>query len=290
MLENRWIFAAAVAFGACFAGTAFAAEVPWHLIAGGEELRSFQREVVEEVLARAEGYGDCDGLILDCLARNPEDRTARRLADFVVRRVRADRDPEEILQEIEDRRISALPPIVHQPDLSGLDPAGDADAPVKVVIYADFGCPYCKVATSSFRQWASDEPDKIAFYFKNFPLKSNEHAVPAALALLAADRQGRFWEMVDHLYEHDSDLGEDVYKGCAAALGMDEEKFEADRKDKALVNLLREEKTEALRFGVRNTPGIFINGKRYLGVKTAEELYDRVDEELEMVAATAEKK
>ena len=290
MLENRWIPAAAVALWACLAVPASAAEVPWHLIAGGEELRSFQREAAEEVLLVAENYGDCEGTILECLERNPEDRTARRLADFVVRRVRADRDPEEILQEIEDRRLSALPPTVHEPDLTGLTPAGDADAPVKIVIYADFGCPYCKVATTSFREWAAEEPDKIAFYFKNFPLKSNEHAVPAALMLLAADRQGRFWEMVDHLYAHDDDLGDEAYSECAAALGLDEAKLAADRKDKELIGRLRAEKTEALHFGVRNTPGIFINGKRYLGVKTAEELYDRIDEELEMVAAAAEKK
>ena len=290
MLKNRWIPAVAVALWLCFAGAASAAEVPWHLIAGGEELRSFQKEAAEEVLVTAESYGENGGTILECIVRNPKERTARRLADFVVRRVRADRDPEEILREIENRRLSAMPPTVHEPDLSGLTPTGDAEAPVKVVIYADFGCPYCKVATTSFREWAAEEPDKIAFYFKNFPLKSNEHSVQAALTLLAAERQGYFWEMVDHLYAHDDDLGEETYSECAAAVGLDAAKLAADRKDKALVSRLRAEKTEALHFGVRNTPGIFINGKRYLGVKTAEELYDRIDEELEMVAAAAEKK
>ncbi|MBN1827147.1 MAG: DsbA family protein [Candidatus Eisenbacteria bacterium] len=289
MCKNRWIIAAAVLWAA-LAGATSAADVPWHLIEGGEDLRPFQQEVVAEVLAVAENYGGCDGTILDCLNRNPDDRAARRLADFVVRRVRADRDPEEILQEVEERRLSAAPPDIHEPDLDGLVPSGDADAPVQVVIYADFGCPYCKVATAAFREWTAEEPDKIAFYFKNFPLKTNEQAVPAALALLAAERQGRFWEALDYLYAKDDALGEATYAACAVETKMDAARFAADRKDKALVERLRNEKTEALHFGVRTTPGIFINGKRYLGVKTPEELYDRIDEELEMVAAEAEKK
>lgn len=290
MFDARYAAAGAVALLALFALPAAAAEVPWHLLDGGADLRPFQRDAVEEALVAARSYGACGGTILDCLARDPEDRTARRLADFVVRRVRADRDPEEIVEEVEARRLSALPETVHEPDLAGLTPSGDEDAPVRVVIYADFGCPYCKAATASLREWTAEEPDKIAFYFKNFPLKSNEHSVPSALALLAADRQGRFWEMVDLLFSRDNDLGEETYAACAAELGLDMARFDADRKDKALISRLRAEKTEALHFGVRTTPGIFVNGKRYFGVKTAEELYDRIDEELEMVAAAAEKK
>jgi protein-disulfide isomerase len=155
---------------------------------------------------------------------------------------------------------------------------------VKVVVYADFGCPLCSVASPALRRLSQEEPDLIAYYFKNYPLKSNPEAVPAALALLAADRQGKFWEMHDLLYEKEKDeLCDETYESCAESIGLDLDKFRADMKDPDLIKRLRAEKTEGIKCGVEKTPGLLFNGKPYGGVKTPLELLDRIEEEMDLL-------
>ena len=278
-------FAAALLAAAVLAARAPAQSVPWHLVEGSENLRGIHKEVVVEVLSTVPAYGGCEQTILRCLVENPENKIARRLANFVVRRVRAGNDVEDIAKEIEDRKLSAFPPEIREPDLGGLTCSGNAGAPVQVVIYADFGCPYCHVSTQTLRKLSREHPDQIAFYFKNFPLKSNPEAVPAALALLAAGRQGKFWEMNDLLFAKEENLCDDTYTTCAATLGLDVERFKGDMKNPELLARLREEKMEAIRYGVESTPGILVNGKFYRGVKTSDELIDRIEEEKDLLAA-----
>ncbi len=269
------------------AGSAAAAstQVPWDRIDGGSSLKEIEREIVAEVLGQAKCYGGCGETVLACLQKNPDDKIAKRLAAFAVRRVKADQDTPDILQEIEDRRLSAFPPKVFTPDLSGTRVCGDPKAPVKVVLYADFGCPYCKATATSLRSLLGKEPKRLAFYFKNYPLKSHDQAVPAALAVLAAERQGKFWEMHDLLYEEDQNLGETYFESCASKLGLDLARFRSDQKEKGLLDRLRAEKMEGIQFGVEKTPGILVNGKFYRGVRTWEELLDRLEEEGDLIAS-----
>lgn len=265
------------------AGTA-AGAVPWNRIEGGGELKGVYLEVAEEVLGAAPCYGGCGKTVAACLDENPDDPFARRIAAFVARRVRADKDETQILKEIEDRRLSAFPEKKHAPDLAGLVVAGDPKAPLQVVLYADFGCPYCRVTAIALRRLAKERPKEIALYFKNYPLKAHEYAVTSAQALLAADRQGKFWEMHDALYKETGDLTRERIDGIASAIGLDLAKLHADENDKALVARLRAEKMEGLQFGVEKTPGILVNGKFYRGVRIWEELYDRLQEEKEIIA------
>lgn len=284
MRKSNWIGAVALVLS-FLAGAASADEIPWDRIEGGDGLKGIFREAAAEVIESAECYGGCEGTILDCLRSGGDDKAALRLAAFVVRRVRADNDPEDILREIEERRQSAFPEKTHTPDLEGLVVSGDPKAPVRVVVYADFGCPYCKATATALRRLSGEEGGDIAFYFKNYPLKANDRAVPSALALLAADRQGKFWEMLDLLYQDGDDLSDEYIEQCAAEAGLDVDRFHSDLKSKELVTRLRAEKMEGLQLGVKKTPGILVNGKFYRGVRIWEELYDRIEEELEMVGA-----
>jgi protein-disulfide isomerase len=263
---------------------AFAAnDVPWNLIDGGAGLKPAEQEIVAEVLGSAKCYGGCDGTILACLQKNPDDKIARRLAAFAVRRVKADQDTPDILQAIEDRRLSAFPPKKFTPDLEGIPFCGSAKAPVQVVLYADFGCPYCKATATALRALVKENANLVTYYFKNYPLKAHEQAVPAATALLAAEKQGKPWEMHDRLFAGGDDLSEAFFETCAKEIGLDLARFQADRKEKAVLDRLRAEKMEGIQFGVEKTPGILVNGKFYRGVRTWEELRDRIDEELDLL-------
>ncbi len=282
---RKWISTAALA-AILFAplSKAFAADVPWNLIEGGDKLSKGHKAVVEEVLRTAKSYGACKGTILDCLTTAPDDKTARMLANFAVRRAESNKDASEITESVENRRLSAYPPEVFQPVMDGLTVSGNPKAPVKVLIYADFECPYCLVASTAIRKISLEPSSSVAYYFKNFPLKSHEQSVPAALAFLAATKQGKEWEMHDLLFENQDDLTHESFVARAKKLGLDVAKFEADMKDAALVSRLRAEKIEGMGCGVKKSPGVLINGKPYLGLKTETELRDRIQEELRLIA------
>ena len=151
-----------------------------------------------------------------------------------------------------------------------------------MVVYADFECPYCNVAAPALRRISQEKTGLIVYYYKNFPLKQHKSALESAQALLAAEKQGKFWPMYDLLYESD-DLSQDVLNQCASKLALDLERFKKDMQSKDVLERIRKEKMEGLALGVIGTPGIFINGKFYQGIKTEAELRDRIEEEKDIV-------
>jgi len=103
-------------------------------------------------------------------------------------------------------------------------------------------------------------PQQVKLVYKNFPLRSHSYSAPAALAALAAHRQGRFWEFHDRLFENYRQLSDPKIRGIAAQMGLDIEAFEKDRGDPGLVALVNRDIREGVRAGVRGTPSIFVNG------------------------------
>jgi len=104
-------------------------------------------------------------------------------------------------------------------------------------------------------------PDKVKLVFKNFPLRNHKFAMEAAIAALAAEKQGKFWEFHDLLFKDYNRLNEQKVKDIAQQLKLDMEKFETDRKDSGIRTLINRDLAEGNRAGVRGTPTIFINGR-----------------------------
>ncbi len=128
--------------------------------------------------------------------------------------------------------------------------AGPEDAPVTLVEYGDYECPYCGMAYPIVKRAQLDLGNRLRFVFRNFPLaESHPHARLAAEAAEAAGAQGKFWEMHDMLYEHQDALEAEDLTGYAKSLGLDVPKFAHD--------------LEAS--GVNGTPTFFVNGNRYEG-------------------------
>lgn len=276
---NAWIGVAV----ALSASPAHGQDVPWGRIADARGLSKEQRGVAEEVLRTARCYGGCEGTVLECLVAG--DSIGTRLANFVARRAAANRPAENILTSITNRKQSAFPAQTFHPDLSGLVPSGSVDAPVQVVIFADFACPVCKVAVSALHEISLSMPDSVCLWLKTFPLAQEARSIPAALAYLAADRQGLGWEMINMLFEHGADLSDEALDACAATVGLDLERYRADLQSEELLARVRAEKREGVSFGISTTPGILVNGKLYRGIKTRVELLDRIEEELWILAA-----
>ena len=104
-------------------------------------------------------------------------------------------------------------------------------------------------------------PNQVKLVFKNFPLRNHKFAMPAAIAALAAEKQGKFWEFHDLLFKDHNRLNEQKVKEIAQQLNLDMEKFEKDRKDPRIRAMINRDMAEGNRAGVRGTPTVFINGR-----------------------------
>lgn len=106
-------------------------------------------------------------------------------------------------------------------------------------------------------------PQSLKVVFKNYPLtRIHKFAAEAAVAAMAAGRQEKFWEFHDALFENHNALNEEKVLEIAAQLGLDRTKFDADRKDRELINHVRMDYQEGSRLGIRGVPTVFINGRQ----------------------------
>jgi protein-disulfide isomerase len=105
-------------------------------------------------------------------------------------------------------------------------------------------------------------PENVKVVHKNFPLKSHKYSRQAAAAVIAADRQGKFWEFHDLLFRNYKQLSAQKIRDISVILGMDTERFQNDLKDPQIQGIIDQEISEAARLGVNSTPTVFINGKR----------------------------
>jgi len=120
-------------------------------------------------------------------------------------------------------------------------------------------------------------PGKIKLVFKNFPIRSHNYAVKAAVAALAAETQGKFWEFHDMLFNNYNRLNDQKIQEIVGLLGLDETKFEEQQKNPAVTERIRQDYQEGIRLGVKGTPTIFINGKklRNRGIKSMEAVIEK---------------
>jgi protein-disulfide isomerase len=158
---------------------------------------------------------------------------------------------------------------------------GPATAPVTLVEYGDYECPYCGAAHRSVEQVLRVMGDDLRFVFRHFPLSQiHPHARQAAEAAEAAGAQGRFWEMHDLLFENQARLGLRDLIAYAGALDLDLERFVTDLRGHAYAGRLREDFLSGVRSGVNGTPTFFVNGIRHDGGYDAEALLDALRREL----------
>lgn len=143
---------------------------------------------------------------------------------------------------------------------------GNPNAPLTLVEYGDYECPYCGAAYPVVKQVQQRLENQLRFVFRNFPLTQvHPHAQSAAEAAEAAGGQGKFWQMHDTLYEHQDALDDLDLVQYATDLGLDVARFELDMTAHTYAPRVREDFLSGLRSGVNGTPTFFINGQRYDG-------------------------
>jgi protein-disulfide isomerase len=141
---------------------------------------------------------------------------------------------------------------------------GPAEAPVTLVEYGDYECPYCGAAYPIVKEVQARLGDRLRFVFRNFPITtSHPHAERAAEAAEAAAAQDRFWEMHDLLYENQRRLRDEDLRAYAEKLGLDVESFDRELAEHVHADRVREDFMAGVRSGVNGTPTFFINGARH---------------------------
>jgi protein-disulfide isomerase len=154
---------------------------------------------------------------------------------------------------------------------------GSVDAPVTLVVFSDFQCPYCSKAEKTVREVEAAYPGKVRVVFKNAPLPFHEHAKLAAKASLAAKEQGMFWEYHDALFAQQDALDRPSLEKVAQKLGLDLPKFRAALDSPKLDAAIDADLAEAKRVDVKGVPAFFINGRNLQGAQPLAAFKTKVD-------------
>jgi protein-disulfide isomerase len=159
---------------------------------------------------------------------------------------------------------------MNHPSHPGLiEPIGNVDhvlgpdhAPIVMVEYGDFECPNCKQAAPAVKMLLERFDGNVRFAFRHCPLEDvHPRAQQAAEAAECAGAQGKFWEMHELLFEHQTHLDPKHLLGYAEEIGLDAARFTAELDDQVYPQRVRDHVASGKRSGVRGTPGFFINGR-----------------------------
>lgn len=150
---------------------------------------------------------------------------------------------------------------------------GPADAPIQLLEYGDYECPYCGEAHAVVQALREEFGERLCFAYRNFPLtQAHPHAEHAAQCAEAAGAQGKFWEMHDLLFQNQEALEPEDLAQYAAILGVDVPRLINELQTGVYAPRVREDFQAGVRAGVNGTPTFFINGERFDGVPDFESL------------------
>jgi protein-disulfide isomerase len=171
----------------------------------------------------------------------------------------------------------AIDPVAVEVGVEDAPMRGDARAPVTVVVFSDFECPYCVKLESTLRDLEQSYAGKVRVAFRHHPLPMHAHARLAAKASLAADAQGKFWAYHDVLVAHRDALQRDALDGYARDVGLDVARFDRDLDDPNVEGRVAADEAQASALHVQGTPTTFVDGHRITGAQPASVFRTAID-------------
>jgi len=157
---------------------------------------------------------------------------------------------------------------------------GSPNAPVTIVEFSDFQCPFCSRAVPTLKQIETEYPGKVRVAFKNQPLPFHQHARLAAEAAMAANEQGKFWEYHDKLFANQQALDRSSLERYAQEVGLEMGRFRAALDSNKFDAQISADSAEGTRLGASGTPTFFINGRQLVGAQPCASFKQIIDEEL----------
>jgi protein-disulfide isomerase len=154
-------------------------------------------------------------------------------------------------------------PNVKKVDIADSPAKGPADAPVTIIVWSDFQCPHCRIALPMLEGIFDKFSPKVRLVHKFYPLHSHTTAEPAARAAIAAQNQGRYWEMERLLFGHQDAQQPKDLDDYARQLRLDPQRFRADQASDTAAKIIARDRADADRSGLNGTPFILINGREF---------------------------
>jgi protein-disulfide isomerase len=170
----------------------------------------------------------------------------------------------------------------------GDDPTkGPATAPITIVEFSDFQCPFCSKVNPTLKQVEEKYGDKLRVVFRDFPLSSiHKDAAKAAEAAECAHEQGKFWEMHDKMFGNQTKLQVEGLKQSATEIGLDATAFNQCLDSGKFAAEVQKDVDEGISYGVTGTPAFFINGRMLSGAQPLDAFTAVIDEELARAPGT----
>lgn len=179
-----------------------------------------------------------------------------------------------------DKSAEALGDTRERVELGQSPTRGKADAPVTIVVFSDFECPFCTRAQDTLHTLEEEYSGKLRVVFKHMPLKFHPHAEEAARAAVAAEAQGKFWELSEALFHCKKQLDSQRMEEMATSMGMDVARFRRDMRASETSARLAADQAEVERLGVQGAPTFFVNGRRVKGAQPIEVFRKVIDQAL----------
>jgi protein-disulfide isomerase len=257
-------------------------------------LSAAQKTTVLKILRERDCPCGCSKKLAECRVVDPSCAYSTSLAAVIVEAIRAGKTEAETQTAADASKWSH----VQQPKLledaieipvGGAPVMGPQNAPVTLVEFSDFQCPYCAAAVPQVHAILQAYPTQVKLIFKQFPLDFHPQADFAALAAVAAQKQGKFWVMHDALYNSQYNLSRQHILALAQEGGLDMKRLNDDIASTEVRERVAKDVKDGDDAGVQGTPTFFINGQHYNGALNLQNLKPILDAELKQSTAQAQK-
>jgi protein-disulfide isomerase len=228
----------------------------------------------------------CGMKIAECRVKDPGCSYSKGVSAAMVDAIRAGKNENDAIAAAKESRWGKgpQPPKMLEAAVkiptAGSPVMGPADAPVTLVEFSDFQCPYCSLAVSKLNAVLKAYPKQVKLIFKQFPLDTHSQAAQAAAAAIAAHQQGKFWPMHDALFASRRDLSRPTILAIAGKTGLDMKRFTADLDSAETKKTVARDVEDGDKAGVEGTPSVYINGQKYNGSLELDAIRKVIDEEL----------
>ena len=240
----------------------------------------------QEVIAKVPDPSDAD---VQKVYDDNKDRLEGQSLDTIKPRIvaylkgqQAAQRREDFIDELKGKHKTAIllrPPVVDVAT-AGRPEKGGKNAPVTIIEFSDYECPFCKRAESVVDQVMATYGDKVKVVFRDFPLPFHANARPAAEAANCANAMGKFWEYHGKLFANQNALTVDRLNGYAVELGLDPQKFSDCLAQKPYAAAIDKDIEDGQKVGVSGTPAFFVNGRMLSGAQPFDKFKELIDEEL----------
>jgi protein-disulfide isomerase len=229
----------------------------------------------------------CDMKLAECRMVDPKCSYSASLAQVMLTAIKEGKSDEEAIAAAKASQFGHAPEpgkVLDDPisiPVAGSPVTGPADAPITLVEFSDFQCPYCAVATPAIEEALRAYPKQVKLIFKEFPLDMHPQAPLAASAALAAFKQHKFWEMHDLLFANSTHLSRTNMIAFASQLGLDVQRFESDLSSTEIHETVVRDMQDGDKAGVEGTPTLFVNGQKYNGPISVQALKTVLEAEIQ---------